>query len=258
VTERVLLSPVDGAGAQLAWFIGPEDASGRTRILSVITLDPAGVVACVEMRGVATAEMPERRAIGFVHHVAGRALPHPVELLEAPISSGIRTLNEGIARNVTGGAPTPLAFRLLNPVLWIEGLTADDGAPPSSVMPDAGDADAVAALLDHPAFRGWHWWPADLPAEVRQGAPGGAGDARTFDPLRPALSRFGPEVSASYTRRLEAQSRWLTIAGDLHAAALARLAVLQLQAQPPEQASFVRRLTRAGREVAQLRDRSTM
>jgi hypothetical protein len=247
--QWLLISPVDAAGAQMTWTISAPDAEGRCTILSIVTQDAAGIVGCTELRGVPASDLPQPQGAGRVHRIAHRQGAWPIELLEAPAAAGRQTIQEALERNRANGSPTPLQYRLLNPVIW---LHEGDGGPAAAEPPPApDDAAAAAILLDHPAFLGWHWWPKDLPLSARWGAQSSGARARTA--IEAALGQFGPEVCASYARRLRAMQRWLLLAGDGPAAALAEVAARQVEAGQPQESPFVQRLARAGFEVAQLR-----
>jgi len=60
-----------------------------------------------------------------------------------------------------------------------------------------------------------------------------------------ALEQFGQEVCAAYVRRLHAMARWLALAGDTNAAALAIAAAVNSKAGRPEESSFALRLVKA-------------
>ena len=107
---------------------------------------------------------------------------------------------------------------------------------------DAPDADPTV-LLQHPAFSGWRWRPTS-PFSKTARRPAGADETI----LALALEQFGPEVRASYARRLQAMGRWLALAGDTDAAALALAAATQLEELEPAACSFAVQLVKAGFE----------
>ncbi len=63
-------------------------------------------------------------------------------------------------------------------------------------------------------------------------------------------AQCGPELVASYRRRLAAMGRWLALAGQPAAAGLAVAAAAHLADLPPAQAPFFQRLTGIGLDIA--------
>jgi hypothetical protein len=243
---RVLLSPVDGAGAQMIWFICPPDEEGRSTLLSVVTQDPEGIVGCTELRAAPAAELPQHQTTGHVHRIVHRQGALPLAMLETSLETARDTVTAALARNWAGGRPTPLPYRLLNPLIWTTAaMPAVDPAAPTATTADSAP---LGDLLDHPAFVGWHWWPTSQPW---------GGTVRDRSGLRAALlaalRHFGPDVRESYARRLQAMSRWLEQAGDEQAAALAQATAEEIITVPSETSRFVQHLVRAGFELTQLR-----
>jgi len=248
----LLLSPVDAQGAQMMWFLAPPDDAGEYTILSVVTQDAAGIIGCTELSGVPAGELPGPQGLGHVHRIAHRSEGWPVMLLEAPLAAGRRAICEALEWHWAAGTPAPLSYRLLNPVIWSDGH-ASEPVKPDEQPPSDDDPGATAILLDHPAFLGWHWWPEDLPVAEGWGGQSVGARARSRAAIEVALAQFGPEVGASYARRLYAMQRWLSLASDQPAAELTAVAARQMEAELPQASAFARRLARAGFEIALLR-----
>ena len=248
---RVLLSPVDGAGAQLLWFIGHTPADEQAVVLSVVIEDAHGLTFASGSLNIGLAELPPARPEGSLHRLAVGQHSVPLMLLEVPIEAGRHALRVALERNWESGAPTPLAYRLLNLPVWL--AEPSGGAEPLRETADEADvAGAVdvqdtAGLLDHPVFWGWAW---PLEEESVRIAGRGADADRPALVTRLVKSRFTPAVASSYRRRLQRMAEWLALAGDAPAAALARTAGDQLAVLRPEDAPFCRRLVDIGLQAA--------
>ncbi len=249
---RVLMSPVDGAGAQFLWFIGHTPEEEQAVVLSVVTEDAHGLTSASGSLNIGLAELPSARPVGNLHHLAVGRRSIPLLLLEAPIEAGRRALQGALERNWESGAPTPLAYRLLNLPIWLaesSGAAAPYMAEPSRETADeadgagAVDSQDTAGLLDHPAFWGWAWPPDDESIRV---AGRGADAERSALVTRLVQSRFTPAIVSSYQRRLRRMAEWLALTGDAPAAALARMAGDQSAVLRPEDAPFFRRLVDIG------------
>ncbi len=232
---RVLLSPVDGDGAQLAWFVGQAPEAERTLVISIVFEDVRGVINAAGAFAVPAADLPPAKPIGSLHHFAVGEQAVPLLLLEAPFEVGRRAVRAALALNWASETPPPPAYRLLNLPLWLA-PAAEFAAP---VPLPAADPHAVTGLWDHPAFWGWIAPLAD--------ALGGAA-VRNADADRDELvtrlvrGRFTAGVVAAYQRRLRRMAEWLVLAGDVAAAGAAQASADQLGAEPPEASPFLRRL----------------
>lgn len=253
---RALLSPVDGAGAQLLWFIGHAPTDERAMVLSVMFEDTRGVTIASGALDMALAALPPASPSGSLHRLAVGQHMAPLLLLEVPIEVGRRALREALVLNWNSGTPTPLAYRLLNLPVWLA-EPAQAEAPPAGATDSESasspiDPQDTAGLLDHPAFWGWAWPVDDWPHPA---AGEGAGLERADLVTRVVQSQLGPGVEASYQRRLQRMAEWLELARDAPAAALARAAADQLRAGRPEEAPFLRRLVDIGLQAGELAHR---
>jgi hypothetical protein len=244
----MLISPLDSAGAQVLLFIGPAGAEGRCRVLSIVTQDALGISGCMDLHNLAATELPQPRTLGFVHRIPGHSNIPPAALLEAPPAMGTQILREAIQWNWRGNLPTPLQYRLVNPCIWLNEGSGDEVAVHEETPAGIAETGDPVGLLEHLAFAGWHWWPADRLPKAIWRQP----NAEQLL-LDLALEQFGQEVCAAYVRRLHAMARWLALAGDPNAAALATTAAGQLEAGRPEESSFALRLIKAGFELARKR-----
>lgn len=249
---RVLMSPVDGAGAQLLWFVGHAPAEEQAAVLSVVAEDAYGLTSASAVLSAGLADLPPERPAGHLHRLAVGRRSLPLLLLEAPVEAGRNALQVALARNWESSTPTPLAYRLLNLPIWLaepageaapvhEAAPAREAADGRAGVVGADDFQDTAGLLDHPALRGWAWPLEDAPARVV-----GADADRIALVTRLVQSRFTPAVVSSYRRRLQRMAEWLALAGDAPAAALVGIVVDQLDAMRPEEIPFLRRLIDIG------------
>lgn len=248
---RVLVSPVDGAGAQLLWFIGQVPGDEYALLVNILVEDGKGVTASSGVLDTATTDLPAPQPVGTVHRIAVNQEAIALLLLEASLTDGLGLLQEALAQNWAGASPTPMPYRLLNLPLWL--AVPDQVAPPAEtpgeMFASLGQADpeATAALLNHPAF--WSWW-ASLIEDIYPFV--GLDQSRSTGVTQFLQRRFSPELVAAYRRRLERMATWLAWARDPDAAALTRLAADQMQGRPPEAVPFLRRLVEIGFEAAEL------
>ena len=243
---RALLSPVDGSGAQVIWFVKAEEDNAPGKLFGVLTQDPAGIVLGFGSQTAPMKDLPPAQPIGSQHGVPqAEGLP-PLALLEAPFEAGRRAVRDALELHWTAKTTPPLEYQLLNPLIW--------SAAPCSAASEPELAPAItahtAALLDHPAFASWLWYSADLQETARQLGRRHDAAARRAQVIAVADAQFGPEVVASYRRRLAAMTRWLALAGQPEAAALAQIVVEQLALAPAAESPFVRRLIGNGIDLA--------
>ncbi len=154
---RALLSPVDGAGSQVIWFIREEDAQGHRALISILAQDGEGIAASFGSTEVPAGQLPDAKPVGSLHRIVQTEDAVPLLLLEVPPETGRRWVHLALESNWAAGRQTPLEYRLTNPLIWATepvGYEEQDWQAAS-----AGDRppQAVVALLDHPAFETWLW-----------------------------------------------------------------------------------------------------
>jgi hypothetical protein len=267
---RALISPVDGAGAQVVWFVCPGDGvaaddagpegSGTDRgmLLSILCKDPEGIVACFGSQAVAEADLPPAQPLGGRYTIQQTSDMPPILLLEAPFDMGRQVVRQALAFNWAGEQLPPMEYRLLNSLIWEAGpvLAADATA---DAVAEAGcyTPAQAAAVLDHPALASWFWHAPALYEVAEQLG------RRHVLTERVALiewvigQHFDAELVASYQRRLEGMGRWLALAAEPEAAAVAYAAAGSL-AQSSIASNrdgwahnpFLRRLVGIGLDVA--------
>ena len=244
---RALISPVDGAGIQVVWFIRRAAEQDTATLLTVVMHDPEGIVACFGSDTVAIDRLPPDQPLGSIYpFVQDETLP-ALQLLESEFDFGRQVVKAALERHWTAETLPPLEYRYFNPLLWnFEPLGA------AVAPPEAGSYSPVqiAGLLDHPVFAGW-FWRDDAMFDAARRLTSGAGASRRAKHIDSvAIAHFGAEVVVSYRRRLEATARWLALAAQPEAAAMAMSAAAHISASAPVESPFVRRLIGIGLDVA--------
>jgi len=245
--QRVLLSPVDGSGAQSVWFINRSSTHDLSTAVTVIVHDEDGIIACFGANQVVSDELPPAAPLGAVLALPQKEGAPPLQLLETTPTTGCRAVRRALERHWKTNTAPPLAFRLLNPLIW-----TGEQRNAEAVLPERGSYSAAqtAALLDHPAFASWFWRDDSLLDRAHQLVPGQTLPARGKLIAALASARAVPAVIASYRRRLEAMADWLLEAGQPDAAALAMSAADHLAGAAPGTSPFVRRLIGMALDVA--------
>lgn len=246
LTWHTVLTPVDGAGAQILQFTGRVEGAVTGRALLLILADPGGIVFAA-----GAAEAPITEWSPLQQRELQQVAP-AIMWLEVPFAVGLQTLREALALHWASGRLLPADYRLFNVWLWGEGLPALPDEVEAETAPDeGGTAPDIAALFDHAAFSDWFWLTPEVEAVAeswRRSLPTKAKREEQITAL--AQAQFTPEVLASYQRRLRRQARWLTLAGADELARVARSVATGLATTPPAASLFVRRLIDVGLTVA--------
>jgi hypothetical protein len=271
---RSLLSPIDGEGNQVVWFISDADERDNCHFLGMSVSDEHGIRQAYGRHSVPAAMLPERRQIGYVHAISiepetsgisarsaqdpadrpapSQGAPHAtVYLLETSFDHGRRRVREGQSLSFGCGHPLPAEYRLLGSLLWQyddAGIDSDRTRIPGSAS-SPGLLQETANLLAHPAFRGWYlhgelvmghamsileWMPAVSLEAVGQWAGVLAEDY------------FDETMRRQLGTRLEHMAEWLWNAGETHLAELAMVAARSLPQVSPAQHPFTRRMAEMG------------
>jgi hypothetical protein len=250
---RALLSPVDGTGAQVIWFVRQQGDAASVQAMTVVARDPSGIVAAFGGVDVAASDAPPVVPEGQVLSVPQPGERRPLMLLSVPFDVGRQAAQKAMQLNWRSGSPPPLPFRFLNDMIWQYG--AAQAAQAAAGLEDGLDR-LTAALLDHPAFAGWFWQaPALYDAAEKLGLKHTL-RVRSAAVAQLAREAFGTADVMSYSRRLLANANWLRLAGQDEGAALAEAAAAQLQAAPPVESPLVRRLIGIGLDIAAINLRS--
>jgi hypothetical protein len=261
---RALMSPIDGTGAQVTWFISHADDQPHGSLLGVLTQDPKGIIVGFGSPKVQAENLPPAQPVGMVFPVVQADDAPPIIMLETPFEVARTALRQAHEQNWASGTPLPIEYRLLNAWIWEIPLPrpGTPGSKGAGVQGGEGTEESVAtsqhpnaptetvALLDHPAFVTWFWQTTAVQAAARKLGPQHILAARTAQITALAEAEFGPDVRDSYRRRLEGMVEWLTIAGQSEAARLAQAAADELASHPPAESPFIRRMIGIGLDVA--------
>jgi hypothetical protein len=246
---RALLSPVNGAGYQVIWFIGRSSSRGYDTLFSVLTRDPDGVVGSFGSTEVPDEALPSPGPAGALHTVAQSEDMPPITFLEVAFDTGRQVVREALALNWQSGTPTPLEYRLLNPLIWSSSFDPEAG---SAIVTGAAPYTPVEAIkvLRHPAFANWFWQDPALSEAARKLSQQASPEARRAAVTRLAATGFTPEVVTSYQRRLRGMARWLLLASQPEMAARAQVLADQLGTGEAARSPFVRHLVGLGLDIA--------
>jgi hypothetical protein len=245
---RALLSPVNGAGYQVIWFIGRSSAREHGTLFSVLTRDPDGIVSSFGSAEVPVDLLPAQRPLGTLHTVAQTPDMPPITFVEVAFDAGRQAVREALALNWQDGKPTPLEYQLLNPLIW-----STKFSPPAEfpLIPDGREYTAAEAIkvLQHPAFANWFWQDPALSEAAHELGREPSLEARQAWVTKLANSKFKPQVISSYQRRLRGMARWLMLASQPEMAARAQALADQLGTSEPADSLFVRRMVSLGLNV---------
>ncbi len=244
---RTLISPVDGAGVQVVWFVRRAAEQDAGTLLTVITRDPEGVAACFGSDRVSVERLPPDQLLGNIYNFAQDETVSALQLLESEFDAGRHVVRAALEQHWATGTLPPLEYRYFNPLLWnAEPLAADVETPVAGNY----SPSQMAGLLDHPVFAGWFWRDDAMFDAARRMKSGARASTRARQIDSVAATHFGAEVVASYQRRLEATACWLARAAQPEAAALAMSAAAHISASSPAESPFIRRLIGIGLDVA--------
>jgi len=250
---RALLSPIDGSGAQLIWFICRQSAE-RPVALSIINRDGAGILAAADVGHLSADEIPPDVPEGEILSLPQPGTNRPLMLLSVSFDEGRRAVHQAVQQNWHNGQPPPLSYRFLSAQIWQYGPVSreEDADAADEAALAARYGELTATLLDHPAFTDWFWHAAAVVEVAERLGLRHARAARQQAVTALAENAFGPADAASYQRRLRGMARWLQLARQPAIAELARAAAAQLAAGAAGELLFVRRLIGIGLDVATL------
>ena len=243
---RALISPLNGLGQQSVWFIQGGRWSEYARFLNILLSDRAGAVEAIGHAQVPMQMLPPRQSPGHLHDVALHDGSGAMLMLEASFDVGRRLVVDALAHNLRTQIPVAGSLRLQSPWLW--GVAGADSLPPRE-LPDLTPEDegllaASAQLLEHPAFV---TWTARNEATLQVAAealhhPGWDLEIRVKR-LTSELFRE-PAMVEVLSKRLEAMSAWLLLAGDEHRARMALVASRALADGPTQDHVFLQAVVR--------------
>ena len=243
---RALISPVNGLGQQSVWFIQGSQQAGQLRFLNILLSDRAGAVEALGHARVPAHMLPRRQAPGYLHDIALPDGSGAMLMLEASFDVGRRLVADALAHNLRTQIPVAGPLRLLSPWLW--GYAGADSLPPRKLPELLSEDESLlqgsAGLLGHPAFI---TWTARSEATVQAAGEVLRHPSWDLDIWVKRLTGdlFGePAMVQVLSRRLEAMSEWLLLAGDEDRARLALIASRAVRGVSPQEHPFLQAVVR--------------
>jgi hypothetical protein len=254
---RSLIGPVDGLGRQSVWFVRGSRSAEQVRFLNVLLSDRAGAVEAAGHGHVPAFMLPPWRESGYVHDIPVPGGPGVLLLLEAPFDLGRRLVLEALARNRETQIPVAATLRLFSTWLW--DVTGAEVLPPKC-LPQLGPDDqalseASGRLLEHPAFVTWAV-QGEIVLQTAQELSQHPDWLSKSGSLEMWVTRLAAELFAEpivaqvFSRRLEAMSEWLLLAGDETEARLALVAAQWFAGRAPRDHPLIRAMVRRALELA--------
>jgi hypothetical protein len=240
---------LNGAGYQVIWFVGRSSLRDSGTLFSVLTRDPDGIVGSFGSTEVPADALPPQLPTGGLHTVAQAADLPPITFLEVTFDAGRQAVREALELNWQAENPTPLEYRLLNPLIWSTKLDPEAGLPTIPSDREYTPAEAIK-VLEHPAFASWFWQGPALAGADRGPSRQSNPDTGRADFTMLANSRVSSEVVTSYQRRLRAMARWLALASQPEMAARAWAVAEHLGTGEFRNSPFARRLISLGPDSA--------
>ena len=115
---RALMSPIDGAGAQVIWFISHADGQPHGSLLGVLTQDPKGIIVGFGSPEVPAENLPPVQPVGTIIPIVQADDASPIIMLETPFEVARAVLRRAHEQNWASGTPMPIEYRLLNAWIW--------------------------------------------------------------------------------------------------------------------------------------------
>ncbi len=151
---RCLASPPDSQDNQLLWFVVPNPDGHTSQLLQVVITQRTGIAQASGSYAADNASLPPPAMVGTVHRRERDAGLRGGLVLEAPFDYGRRRVLAALEANWRAATPTPLLYRLLNPLLWGWSRPAPAGALPAAASPAVPEGPAT--LAQHPALASWY------------------------------------------------------------------------------------------------------
>ncbi len=251
---RALLSPVEGTGNQILWFIRPHDTEPLCTLVGLWLDDQGGLLDAFGRDDIPREQLPGAQPPGTMHLVQVPRKNAITLLLEIPFDAGRQVLADAVTNHLAQGRPLPMLYRFYSQELWSTPWTP---TAPSAVEQETESAtrslEDTLQLLDHPAFYTWgvqEPWVYDIAEELSQRA--GAWQETTIASRAREIAQraFPPDALEVLSRRLQRMSRWLALAGEDELSLLARWTAAHLRETPPAAHPFLLRMAEMGLQAA--------
>lgn len=235
VEGRCLASPPDGQDNQLLWFVLPASEKDTSQLLQVLITQQTGVTQASGSYAADNASLPAPAVVGTVHRAEQGAGPRGGLILEAPFDYGRRRVLQALEANWRAAAPTPLPYRLLNPLLW---RWRRPGSAEKLQEASQAVQEGTTPLMQHPAMASWYLLTDEIyrVAEALMLSQ----EEVTVEQVEQATSTLAreaaadAEVVAGLYRSLESLREWLGLAGEPAAAEEAAAIAAALSKSPTE------------------------
>jgi len=253
---RALVSPIDGRGNQLLWFLQRDPTTRCLRFLGLLVSDVIGLQDALGDDAVLPGRFPRRREHGTLHVIQND--DQPLLMLEAPYDYARRLLLQRLKINQALELAPPLEYRLLNDLIWGYALPEEWPSRRPTIAPAYQRTliPRLPSLLDHPAMQNWFIEGESVYTCVER-----LTRWRHIDVHDPTVQRwlmnlvteyFTPEDLARYQARLLDMSEWFMWSGEEETAHLAWIASATLPHVPPQQHPLVVGMIERGLQVAAL------
>ncbi len=238
-TWRALVSPIDGQGNQVVWFIH-DPLRDKCAFLGIAVNDDEGVAQAYGNHSVPAQALPGREREGYLHRVPmqwmalgeeqSQSSAPTLYMLETDMDYGRRIVRDAHARQFEMAHPFPPAYRLLGPLIWqYDAISVDNSVREPPAPAQTMDLlQQTASLPYHPYFRGW-FITGPHTSELAQ-MMSNQSISRDREVMRDWSSRlagiyFREELLLQLADRLRAMGEWLWRAEQVSLAELATVAV---------------------------------
>jgi hypothetical protein len=278
-TWRALVSPIDGQGSRIVWFIRGAEAAQHRWFLGLVLHEDEGIAQGYGNYEVPAAALPERRDNGQLHRIPVQvASPleeraredadrNPAErnpadknpnafiyMLETDMDYARQLVQGAQGQHLALGTALPDAYRLMGPLIWQYEL-----AQPVAPQPQTSDLGHAMRLLPetaslpyHPYFRNWFVGGGQVTEIARSLVrleQFGEREAVRAWAIHLAQNYFDQRLLERMAHRLHDMSQWLRRAEEGQLAELAQAAAETIVRMPPAGHPFVLSMAELGLDV---------
>ena len=250
---RALISPVDGQGSRVIWFIHDADLAGNCAFLGISIREEQGIAQAYGNYQVPVKALPERRHRGYIHSLSPQD-ELVLYMLEADFDYGRRLVSEGQALNFELGRLLPVEYSLLGTLIWQYDDARVEESRQRLPMPETrlDLLPETAKLLDHPAFKNWFAYGDQVVQQALtmiKWLPFTVQKNQSSVAIKLAETYFDRPVVSRLQTRLRAMSEWLWRAGEAHLTEVALVAARTVATIPPTSHPFTLRMVELGLRV---------
>ena len=261
---RALVSPIDGQGQQVVWFIHDPDPSGRCSFVGVALNDRQGIVQAYGNPNVPASALPDRERPGYLHRVpmqlagmSGEQDPNARSIfymIESELDFGRRIVGQAQAQSFALDRALPISYRLLGPQIWrydTATIASSREDPPAPVQ-TIDLVQQTASLPYHPFFQGWFVGGPDA-AEIA-GIMSGLIISQDREVSRAWAAKLAErtcnkETLEQIAERLRAMSEWLWRAEQISLVELSTTAANTITEMPPDRHPLIVSMAELGLNI---------